>query len=213
MPASIKIDLRELNKSLKDYSKVSSRTYAELVNQTGFNVMTAASKLTAKANRQSIRAKIRAEGWRIINSDGMRGWRLHHYGTEKGLYGEQMKDAINKLAASRGGSVGYMRAGFLPSIAEFARAIGKAVRNSTEKSLARWKRAPLGSAVSAKPGTRPIATFIHEAFGKRTSNPDADKIAEAGIKKSIDQEVKRIAGRIESRLASDAQKFFSRVTR
>jgi hypothetical protein len=213
MAAQIRFDLRELNRSLREYAVVSTRSFAELVNQTGFNVTTAASKLTDKANKQAIKAKIQSEGWRIINSEGMRGWRQHHYGSEKGLRGEQMKEAIGRLAASRGGSVGYMRAGFLPSIAAFAKAIRKQVRASTEKSLAKWARAPLGSAVVARPSLRPLATFIHEAFGKRTQNPSANKIAEAGIQKAVDQEVTRIRGRIEGRLASDAQKFFNRVTR
>lgn len=54
MSETLKVPLDELRRSLIAYAKVSTRTFAELVNQTGYNITTTASKTTRKADYQKM---------------------------------------------------------------------------------------------------------------------------------------------------------------
>lgn len=131
---------------------------------------------------------------------------------EHGLYGERMQKAVESLWKARVSSIAFLRSGWLPAVGAFARAIGKPVGKNVTRAQQRSNRY-IGGGTPAKEGWKPLAEFVHAAFSKTNNNPQITQVVEDGMRQAINQEVTRIKGRIESRLASDAQKFFNKVTR
>lgn len=235
----IKIDDREFNRTLRAYMEQTKRTLPEILNQKAYSISMAASKMTYKASLQKIKSDLWVVANRLkINKSGKRkgqfsrGGKIKVYAGQesggapllakiinaargrrkvKGLQGNDMKLAMKKVHDSRVRAIGFIRSGWLPAVAAFARSIGKPVKSRTEKWLKRTAMM-IGGARPAKPGMRPLAVFWNSATARpdNTKTHDVYKYAKEGLQAAMNQEVGRMKQHMEDKLKREAAKFAAR---
>lgn len=233
----IKIDDREFNRTLRAYMEQTKRTLPEILNQKAYSISMAATKLTYKASFERIRGELGVVASKLkVNKTGKRKGKFSRGGKvyagqesggapflakiinaargrrgEKGLQGAEMKAAMKKVYNARVGAIGFIRSGWLPAVAAFARAIGKPVKSRTEKWLQRTAMS-IGGARPAKPGPRPLAVFWNSATARpeNTNTKDVYKYAKEGLQAAMNQEVGRMKQHMEDKLQRQAAKFAAR---
>jgi hypothetical protein len=206
----IKIDSREFSRALKEYYQYSSRSLPELVNQSGFNISTTASKITKKSTKGVVRAALQTASNIAPNvplAAILVNWRRGKKGKKGYRGGKEMRARAEWLTKRAQNSVAYLRSGWLWTVAEFAMAIGKPLRKSTDILLKRSQKKTGG----AKPATRGLgksasASLWNEAFGKEQSTDAGVKHAETGLQQAMSQEIARFRKRIEEKLQRGATK-------
>jgi len=227
MTPRIKIDSRAFQVALQKYMAVSKRSLAEVINQKSYSIALAATSLTHRAAKAKIRADLTsaAKGANaplaavIINSylkkGGAKGDRwAKNIGKPvgKGLYGKEMAEAVKVFISKSQAAASYVRSGWLPSVALFAKAIGK----TPGRNAAKWaKKTDIGGGEKAKPGLNPTSKFWNQAGAKDefTTKKEAPKHALSGLKLAIDQEVRRMGEYLTRKLQKDANQIVNRFLR
>lgn len=226
MKPSLKINGAEFQATLREYMAVTKRSLAYVLNQKGFSVAIAASKLTAKADKAKIASDLNAAGQggapiaaliinKALKEGGARGKRISKIVGEpmgRGLFGAKMKEAVRKFIASRRASSAFLRSGWLPGVAVFAKAIGKSPAKNAARAFE--KRKYLGSAAQAKPGINPVASFWNTAAAPEESKTGEGKSnAEEGLAEALAQQTADMRVYIERKMQRDADKLMRRFLR
>lgn len=226
MSATFKIDDREFQRTLKVYLQHNKRTLAEIVNQKGFAICKAATAVTVKANKQNIKSGLLADGKagapmaaliinKALKEGGKRGELISKavgFPVGKGLRGSDMQAAVDALIKRRAASAAYLKSGWLPGVAIFARAIGKSPSLRAAKALQR--RQFLGDADTAKPGVNPLCRFWNTAFAEIETPPnDAVGFCEQGLQQAINQEAASMKKYIERKMQQETDKLTRRILR
>lgn len=213
----ITVDTREFSAALKEYMKHTKRDLAEVINQKSFSIATAAAKITHKANAAEIKAQlaeiVTATNGRPAPRAGLLvNWRRGQKGLP-GLRGQEMDAAITALKKNRAAHVAFLRAGWLPSVAKLARAIGKAPSANAQ----RWENATaikgggqIGGGIIAKESLNPTAEFWNAApdIAPLASKPAlAQQFMEQGLQQAIAQEIGRMAQHLAEKLQKTANLF------
>lgn len=228
MSVSFQVDLSEFNRAIIEHAKVDTkRSMAEIVNQNAYSVGLAASKMTFRADKEKIAADLGrkvtdiSQNIRILKDGTVKAGRINKRNTygklayaivnarrkkndEPALHGPEMAAAVNALYNRRVRAIGYLRFGWLASIAGIAWAIGKPIRLIDERR---------GRSIPARPSVSPWAELLNSSFSDNTSNPDAPRYAAEGLQAAIRQQIGRMRDWAAGHLQRQADKFSARMLR
>lgn len=221
----IRVDASQFNAALRSYMQHSKRELSEVINQKAYSISMAAVSMTKKANKAEIRRALNAEivGNRHVGprrgttGTGPRAALLVNWNRGRknlpGLYGGEMREAVELKTQRRADGVNFLRAGWLPAVAKFARAIHpqRSPGANAKNFLNRFGYH--GDGTPARPGTNPLATFYNMAFTRHTSTDAGYKYAADGLQRAIAQEISRmarhVAGKMQALSGRFALRFFS----
>jgi hypothetical protein len=198
----IKVNTLQFNKWFAKNRAFSRRGLAEDLNQSAYSVAIAAAAITKRGSKPKIREYLKSSA-RIAPSAPIAALIINKRRGEKGLqglYGAEMKAAVVEFIQKQADSINFLRAGWLPAVVEFARAIGKSPGKNAIQYLSRFGYQGGGS--RARPGQRPLARLWNSAFSRNTSTPAGIKHAEEGLQKALNQETRRMADRVARKLAA-----------
>ncbi len=214
MTQGLHIDASEFQRAFKEYLKVTSKTLPEAINQKAYSINIAAASLTPKVKAPDLEAHLRAFSDSKSGRPGPRAALIINAkrGKGQGLYGDAMKEELEKFIRKRRGHVAFLASGWLPAIAIMAAAIGKAVGKSAARRLE--KATNIGGGIAAKIGFKPTAEFWNEAGAVTSHNIEgAASMAGEGLQAALTQEASRIDDHIAKKLQSDSDKFAGRLLR
>lgn len=205
----------EFPEALRRYLPHTKRTLAEIINQKGYAINRTANAITAKADAKRLEAEIgpEAQSKAIPNAPALAVIINAKRGKGKGLYGSEMRAAVEKEWRRRKAAINFLRAGFLPGVAAFARSLGKAVG----RNASRWAAVHgMGGATPARPGVKVEATFFNAAveLAPKSSRPDAAAAkAEAGLERASAQEIASMDKYIERKMQQETDRVLGRLMR
>lgn len=211
---SVRFDTREFSRTLKQYMTVTKRDLAESINQQGYSTGIAANRITTKAAASKIRAASKGGGPGGVPLMAMGINKKRKAAGLKGLRGPDMEAAMEKELKHRLNAVQFLRAGYFPVIAAFAKAIKKGIGENAAKFTKRYGDTRGGARV-ARPGVSVSADFFNASFAEddRTNPGRVLGIATDGLQKALNRTVRSMKGYIESRLQRSANKITQRFLR
>lgn len=205
----IRINRREFDDTFRKYMAVSQRDIAVALNTKAFYIARRATVETAKANAGDIRkvwgvragrsnSTRAAFAGKIINQiRGARG--------EKGLYGEEMAEAVAQMLVYRLRTVGFIKSGWIPAIKRLEPLAEKKGAPRQDRRAAQLGTAK-GWAVPARPGIRCIAIIANTASTKRDIKQALLKFGTPGLQRAFDHEVASMKTYIERKMTASAKK-------
>lgn len=205
----IKIDTSKFDKALQEYMKYSSRSFVDAVNTHAYFIARNACSTTHAAEASKIKSDLEAMSKSypnaplaaiLINRD------LKKKG-KKGLYGEKMKNAIEKFIRIRQSHRNFLRAGWLPAVKLLASFVpnkkgGSKIPANTDKN-----GRDFGGAIPAQKSSlfsNPIAKIWNTTAG----DPKSIGYVEEGLQKAMDMEVESMKGYIYRKQEEASKKFF-----
>lgn len=222
MRNGIKIDFsgfRDFNNALKEYRKWSKKQPAEVINSKMFFIARNATNTTKKADPNKIRDELSAPsrdypdvelGAIIVNVQ-------QHKKGKKGLTGEKMARALEKLKRIAVSHTNFLRSGWLPAI----RILSSAVKRGDVAFTTRYapKQAKglkqigkdKGSAIYAKDDSvrchGEIANFIGQ---DKQSSPTVQNILLKGLQEAVTLEVKSMVTYLQKKYDEAHKRFFNK---
>lgn len=205
---TFKVNDKEFQRTLKEYARVcKSRTIPEIVNTKAFFIARRAVVETEKADAGKIRAFFnkgtQAIVGKIINfRRGQRG--------EKGLYGDEMKEAQAMMKAARLRSVAFIKSGWLPAIKTLSKLVPSKRGAARSEEGDRTGRAKIvgqekGKAKPATGGWLAKAIITNMADARHDTRNALLVKGGAGLQKAIDYEEKKTREYIEEKLRRAAK--------
>jgi hypothetical protein len=194
----------EMDSTLRRYMQLTSRDAVTVVNTKAFYIARRAVAETPKADSSAIRRFAGLRGGEIIGKminkrRGMRG--------EKGLYGQEMQEAVASVIAARLRSVSFLKSGWLPAIKALAPLADKIHGQSGDTISSRGAKqyhGPKGSA-SIATASRIGATIINSASGPHETHEALKKYGGPALQKAWDFEIASMRAYIEKKLAASAR--------
>ena len=224
----VKFDTSEMNRALRDYMKVSSKSLAEVCNQKAFFMARGAARLSHRANAEKIETelgktstivkqltrgknigKFRKTGFTVKNSsvaEGILRSRIHAKGGVQPTKADFLA-TVKKFIVARAKSAAFLAAGWIPAIKYFeSRVKSKAGAPPMDRSVKLKASKPLGGAVEAQPGWNPRAILWNSAIAKRskTGGQALSKTAGDALQAAMQAEVKSMRKHIADKLQGDA---------
>lgn len=232
---NIRVNDREFRQTLRQYIQVSRRTIPEIVNSKAYFIARRAIYETPKANKLTIGKslsqllmsfKATAKGGRMVLKTVTRfgrlgqttqvplaailvNWQRGQRG-KKGLYGEQMRAAVEHFILNRQRTIAFIRSGWLPAVKILApyvpRKTGAAPLDPETKQRGRQK----GSAVPAQEGFR-VTARIENAIAAGGKNAEhhgeaVNKYAIPALQRAFANEEKSMRQYMEDKLRDSAKK-------
>ena len=220
-----KLDTREFDATLRRYRELHRRrTVPEIVNKKALYIARGASQLTPKPSTDAIKKAIGRELFGMEHTQSGRGKRVLNIGKNgapvgaliinflrgqkglRGLYGAEMKDAINRLVGSRIRARAFLAAGWIPAIKKLSALVSNKSRIPKADRDAEKIKNPKGSVRPAtRDGWKSVATIINEAVSHFTTTKDPlGKIAEPALIQAIENERRSMLVDIENQMRKDA---------
>jgi len=201
--ATFKIDTREFDRTLRNYSAFSSRDVRTIVNTKAFYIARRAVIETPKANSKEVREFSNKLGFKGAQMAGIIINKRRGNRNEKGLYGKPMAKAVAMMKAARLKSVSFLKSGWLPAIKTLqplAEKIGAQNVASTIRQVGKVK----GAATPA--GTGPVATAIIQnmADAKHDTKDALMQLGGPALQRAIDFETRSMRGYVERKLRQSA---------
>jgi hypothetical protein len=208
MAVSIRIDTRDFNATVQKLLEHSRSELPKILNKAGFSIAQTAVAVTKRAEKSVIRKYLNQQ---VVTNNGRTAPLAalivnKRRGVGRGLYGEQMREAMNLFIQNQADSVNFLRAGWLSAMAKFARALGKPVGANAQRFLARFGY-KWGEGRAAQKGIAPVAYMANMAFSRHTSTDNGIKFAQSGLQRAVNQQTDRMRKWIED----DMQKMTNRV--
>ena len=214
--AAFKLDTREFNETLRNYSNYSRRSFPEIVNTKAFFIARRAVVETIKADTGKIRRNFAdRKGQEIIGKiinyrRGKRG--------EKGLYGEAMAEAQALVKAIRLRSVAFVKSGWIPAIKrleKFVKSKRGAARSEEGDGIGRPKviGTPKGNALEAKENSFNCFAIIRNMASSKHAHRDVEPMARKGLQKAIEYESLSMKVYIENEMRKAAGMAKIKLTR
>ncbi len=216
--SELRIDGSEFQRALVEYLKLTKKTEAEALNQKAYSVNIVAAGATAKQTAAGISAIMAEDVQGKAGRSGPRSALIVNAtrGSQglPGLYGQRMKEEADKLTRSRRGHVAFLASGWLPAVAIYAAAIGKAVGKAAARRLEKFSGGKIGGAVPAKEGFTPKAEFWNEAGALETHNAaGAQSMAEAGLQEGLNKATADMNTYLARKMQEASDKFAGRLFR
>lgn len=196
-----KIEAREWNRTFPAYMQHTKRDLPTALNSKAFFIARRAVVETPKAKLGRMDRKTAAILGRIINK------RRAERG-EPGLYGEEMKKAVEILYQIRRRSVAFLKSGWLPAIRRLELAVEAKYRRGAarnDRSAAQVGQ-PKGKAIPARTGVRTVAIIENAAIAKHDNKDALLKYGGPALQKAFDYEVRSMKEYIERKLKETARR-------
>lgn len=228
MSVTVKVDLSEFRRAVHQHAKVDTkRTLAEVINHNCYSAGIAAAKMTYKADKDKIAADMGREAVavsqnvRFLKSGAVKrgkvnkatkyaplvailvNWRRAQRGLP-GVKRDEMDAAMHREYLRRVRAIGYLRSGWLASIARFAAALGKP---------SKLRDTNRGDGDIARPSIAPNASFWNTAFSQDTKNANSPQYAAEGLQAAIQQQIGRMRNWAAGHLQRRADRLAGRMLR
>ncbi len=222
MATTVRVDNREFTASLRQYVKLSRTAFPDIANRKAFFIARGATRETPKADKNTIKSQLgsligrKGKKRRLKLAQGtthdaplaaliINAWRGR--AGKPGLFGAEMRDAIEKLLALRMRSIAFIKSGWLPAI----RILGAKVRSKSgaprEDKSAAIVGKDKGRAIPARDGAfRVRATIENSASTSRDKKQALFKYGEPALERAFAAETASTIAEIERRLREAAQK-------
>jgi hypothetical protein len=207
-----KVETAHFQSRFAEYLKVTTRSFAQAVNDKLFMIARAALWNTHKTDVKSISRDLgKVTYLRQKNHDRLYRHTLKKSATRpgvplaalivqkrqdegKGLYGAAMRHAIQVMITARNVSVAYIKSGWLPAIQALAKVSSITAKNARDDSAARQVGRPKGRAVAAiaDPAGKITGLIENEAYAKRDKTGAFEKYGNVGLQAGIDHEWKEM---------------------
>jgi hypothetical protein len=226
-------DQSKFDSTLEEYSKVSKRTHAEIVNTKAFYIARKAIWFTPKAD--SYKMKQQLGGIVTVKAIGRKGKMVKRRQLQlvtasqhaaplaalivnarrgkqgmPGLYGKEMEKAIREMLAGRAKSVGFLKSGWLEAVHVLAPLVKDKSGASPSDPAARQVGRPKGDATPAQPGDNPSAEIVNLASARRDYKGALIRFGEPALQQAITDEEFSMRDYIDSKMKPDADAFNSK---
>ncbi len=198
----IKMDTREWSRTLAQYMEHTKKDLATVINTKALYIDRGAIRETEKADIQKLTEELRdglAE--KIIRA------RYFKEGKKQPSNAE-VEEKAKRLIAARRRSVGFLKAGWIPGIQAFNRALGRSSTAPSRSLL--WSKSNIGGAKAAQPGWKIEAEMWNAAVathGGQQGEAALAKFATAGWEKAAAKEVASMKVYIEGKLQGTANRY------
>lgn len=187
---TVTVDTTEFNKVFKEYMTYSKRSFAEACNQHAYYIARNAVQVTKGADKEVIRAKLEGPSARypsaplaaiLVNVERAKKGK-------KGLYGQKMANAVEKLVRKYQSHINFVRSGWIPAIKRLAAIVpkkgGAHIPGGTDKA-----GRVFGGATAAVDSTfSPVAWIWNSVVGGKNYSPKVHGIIEQGAIKAVNME-------------------------
>ena len=227
----------EFQATLRNYVQYNKREFPRICNTKAYRIAIVACAKTHKAERANIIKGISQIVWDIKRTKSGRGKRVLKLwsGTaggvfnktgapvgalivnflrgkrgEKGLYGSDMKRAIERLVTQRFSAIAYLASGWLPAIKKLASLADRgsktvALPSEINSIKSRMNNPYLGSVIPAVESEKPFATIINTAESKYSTTKDPlQKFGLPALQYGVDVETASMLQYIADKLTENA---------
>lgn len=213
------LDTRNFGRTFKDYMKFQKRLPEDVVDAKQFFIARNATQTTGHSSFQKIEAELTADSNTypdvplaaiIVNSQlGKKG--------KKGLTGEKMGKAVEKLIKARKKSINFVRSGWKNAVKILENALrsrgeltwaNRNGRGSKADSETMRKKTPpsFGGAIPARNyGGRAVGEISNDVHGENKSTLDAIKVR--GLQLALDKETRSMEDYIAKKINPEHAKF------
>jgi hypothetical protein len=211
----VKVDTRAFDKAFAEYMRFNKRTIPEVINNKVYFVARNAVNTTVAASKESIREDLLkssavAPGVPLAAVLVQKGRQTagKSAGSRKGLAGEKMAAAIEKLIRVRQATANFLRAGWIAAIKAVEPAI-KSKSGAPKYPKTKTKGVPKGGAKAAteNPFWKATAQIWNSVQGGMKPSPKVQALLTEGLNQAIALEVQSMAGYVEKKLQAGADKF------
>lgn len=216
--SELRIDGSEFQRAFTEYLKLTSKTASEAINQRAYSINVTAAGATAKQKPAQISAIMAevvkgAKGKSAPRAALIVNARLGKQGAP-GLYGSAMAAEVEILTKKRRQASAFLASGWLPAVAIYAAAIGKAVGKAASRRLDKFNGGKIGGATIAKNSFTPKAEFWNEAGAVDTHNAaGAQSMAEEGLMAGLTKATADINTYLARKMQEASDKFAGRLFR
>jgi hypothetical protein len=197
MAVELNIDTREFNAALRQYIKVSSRTLPEIVNKRAVNIAFKSIRHTPKAKKARIKRDLKVKS--RTNPKAPLAAILVNAGRNPGLYGDDMKQAVEELKERRAKSIGFIKSGWLGAVNDL-QPHAKVFRRTPRVNV---KGKPKGFGRPARKGLNPTAEIVNQVAG-------AVKVGSSALQRAMNDDADDMRTFTAKRMQKDANKFNAR---
>jgi hypothetical protein len=204
MANGLTVDSREWANTLRQYLPYVRRDLAYVLNKKGMVISARASRETAKANWSKAKSELRRMAYAIITKQRR----------EKGKplpTKDEWPEVVEAFLVARQRSMAWLKAGWIPAIQEFARAIGK---TSTAKGLRAKHK--VGGATPAKQSVSPRAELFNAAIATHGGTGAESALSEhagKGLKIAMEKEMADMVRFVEREMQRRADQAARRMFR
>jgi hypothetical protein len=183
------VDTREFDRVFKEYMNYSKRTFKESCDQHAYYIARDAVQTTKGADKNIIRAKLEGPSAKypnaplaavLVNVERAKAGK-------RGLTGQKMVNAVEKLIRKYQSHVNFVRSGWMPAIKKLAMVVpskgGAKIPSGTAKSSRVF-----GGAEAAKEGFSPIAWIWNSVVGGKHYSQKVHDIIETGAMEAVKME-------------------------
>jgi hypothetical protein len=195
--AKVSIDTREFKAALAQYTRYSKRSLAEIVNKRAVNIAFKAIRHTPKTKKPSINRELRQKS-RVAPKAPL-GAILAQKGRNPGLYGDEMKKAVESLKAKKAASIGFIKSGWIGAVRDLS-PHAKVYRRPPRVIV---KGKPQGFGRPARRGLNPTAEIVNQVAG-------AVKVGSAALQRAINEDALDMKTYVARKMNQDAKKFNAR---
>lgn len=197
MAVEITVDTREFKAALREYIKVSRRTLPEIVNKRAVNIAFKAIRYTPKARKSRINKDLKQKS--RTNPNAPLSAILVNAGRKPGLYGEDMKQAVEELRERRHKSLGFIKSGWLGAVNDL-QPHAKVFRRAPRVNL---QNKPKGYGRPARQGLNPTAEIVNQVAG-------AVKVGSPALQRAMNDDAADMKNFVAKRMQQDANRFNAR---
>lgn len=202
----ITIDTRDFDKTFQEYMRFTSRSMADAVNQHAYYIARNATRTTKAATAQDIRRDMLKTCVKhppaplaavVVNRQlGLKN--------QKGLYGVDMSDAIERFLLRRSNYRNFLRSGWLAAVKKLDAVVPKRNGARIPNNTDRRKLSSLGGGYGAPThftNFNPLASIWNSISGKDPSKePTVNKIITEGAQEAINLETDSMRKYIERKI-------------
>jgi hypothetical protein len=187
---NITVDDREFQKVFKEYMTYSKRSFAEACNQHAYYIARDAVLVTKGADKNVIKAKLEGPSTAypdvplaaiLVNVERAKKGK-------KGLNGQKMVNAVEKLIRKYQSHVNFVRAGWIPAIKKLAAIVPKKGGEKIPSGTAKTGRNFGGATPAKDSGFSPIAWIWNSVVGGKQYSSKVHAIIEEGAQKAVKME-------------------------
>ncbi|SRR6266568_9293321 len=212
---NIKVDLRGFNKAFKEYMEFNKRALPEIVNTKAYFIARNALGTTKAADKEHIREQLEAPSRNYPNAplaaiivNAQRQATGKNARGRKGLYGERMRRAIDRLIRIRQSHVNFVRAGWKTAMKQLAPYV-RSKAGQAQIPLGIKERPMLGGSKHAPESSwLPKASIWNSARDKTGKGTEKiQTIIIEGLQEAVNKEVRSMKQYIERKLNEGIKRF------
>jgi hypothetical protein len=209
----LEIDTSRFDRVMKQYLRYSSRSYAEACDQHAYYIARNATNTTKTADPNVIRAalNVKSKMYDASLASILVNWKRGKQG-KKGLTGDKMVSAVEKLIKTYINHRNFLRAGWIPAIKRLALVVPRRGGSPIPPATAKKGR-EFGGAQAASPySSKPFALIWNSSANNKKREASTKRSVgylEEGLRAAMRDEVRSMIKYIRNKQMQAKSKFWS----